>query len=88
MDWFRDTLADDKVPDFARFNDELPRTDTGQVRRSDLSLGLARGTIGGKGGCDTHCEWLRRLPRPHPRSIDVEEVGRSRSRTDKICEMN
>ena len=64
MDWFRDTLADDKVPDFARFNDELPRTDTGQVRRSDLSLGLARGTIGGKGGCDTHCEWLRRLPRP------------------------
>ena len=38
MDWCRDTLAEDKVPDFVRFIDELPRTDTGQVRRTDLSL--------------------------------------------------
>ncbi|MEE2904855.1 MAG: class I adenylate-forming enzyme family protein [Gemmatimonadota bacterium] len=37
MDWCRETLADDKVPDFVRFIDELPRTDTGQVRRTDLS---------------------------------------------------
>jgi fatty-acyl-CoA synthase len=37
VDWCRDTLADDKIPDFVRFFDELPRTDTGQVRRVDLS---------------------------------------------------
>lgn len=41
MDWSRDTLAEDKVPDFVRFIDELPRTDTVQVRRTDLSLGSA-----------------------------------------------
>ena len=37
VDWCRETLADDKVPDLVRFVDELPRTDTGQVRRVDLS---------------------------------------------------
>ncbi len=36
VDWCRETLADDKVPDLVRFVDELPRTDTGQVRRVDL----------------------------------------------------
>jgi acyl-CoA synthetase (AMP-forming)/AMP-acid ligase II len=37
VDWCRETLADDKIPDLVRFLDELPRTDTGQVRRADLS---------------------------------------------------
>jgi fatty-acyl-CoA synthase len=37
VDWCRETLAADKVPDLVRFIDELPRTDTGQVRRADLS---------------------------------------------------
>jgi fatty-acyl-CoA synthase len=37
VDWCRETLADDKVPDQVRFIDELPRTDTGQVRRVELS---------------------------------------------------
>ena len=37
VDWCRGTLADDKVPDLVRFFDELPRTDTGQVRRVELS---------------------------------------------------
>jgi fatty-acyl-CoA synthase len=37
VDWCRETLAADKVPDIVRFVDELPRTDTGQVRRADLS---------------------------------------------------
>ena len=37
VDWCRETLADDKVPDFVRFFDELPRTDTGQIRRVELS---------------------------------------------------
>jgi len=37
LDWCRETLADPKVPDTAHFLDELPRTDTGQVRRTDLS---------------------------------------------------
>jgi len=37
VDWCRETLADDKVPDLVRFVDEIPRTDTGQVRRADLS---------------------------------------------------
>ncbi len=37
VDWCRETLADDKVPDLVRFVEELPRTDTGQVRRADLS---------------------------------------------------
>ena len=37
VDWCRETLADAKVPDIVRFIDELPRTDTGQVRRVELS---------------------------------------------------
>ncbi len=37
VDWCRETLADDKVPDLVHFLDELPRTDTGQVRRAELS---------------------------------------------------
>jgi acyl-CoA synthetase (AMP-forming)/AMP-acid ligase II len=37
VDWCRETLADDKVPDLVRFFDELPHTDTGQVRRVELS---------------------------------------------------
>ena len=37
VDWCRETLADDKIPDSVRFFDELPRTDTGQVRRVELS---------------------------------------------------
>ena len=37
VDWCRETLAGDKVPDLVRFVDEFPRTDTGQVRRVDLS---------------------------------------------------
>jgi fatty-acyl-CoA synthase len=36
VDWCRETLADDKVPDLVHFFDELPRTDTGQVRRVEL----------------------------------------------------
>jgi acyl-CoA synthetase (AMP-forming)/AMP-acid ligase II len=41
MDWCRETLADPKIPDLVRFVDELPRTDTGQVRRTDLSRQVA-----------------------------------------------
>jgi fatty-acyl-CoA synthase len=37
VDWCRETLADDKIPDLVRFMDDLPRTDTGQVRRVELS---------------------------------------------------
>jgi fatty-acyl-CoA synthase len=37
VDWCRETLAEGKVPDLVRFVDELPRTDTGQVRRVELS---------------------------------------------------
>jgi len=37
VDWCRETLADGKVPDLVLFVDELPRTDTGHVRRVDLS---------------------------------------------------
>lgn len=37
VDWCSETLADPKVPDMAHFIDELPRTDTGQVRRTALS---------------------------------------------------
>jgi len=37
IDWCRETLADEKIPDLVRFTDELPRTDTGQVRRVELS---------------------------------------------------
>ncbi|HET9949527.1 MAG TPA: AMP-binding protein, partial [Longimicrobiales bacterium] len=33
VDWCRETLADDKIPDLVRFVDALPRTDTGQVMR-------------------------------------------------------
>jgi fatty-acyl-CoA synthase len=43
VDWCRETLADPKVPDQVRFVDELPRTDTGQVRRTDLSRRMAEG---------------------------------------------
>jgi len=43
VEWCRETLADPKVPDRLRFLDELPRTDTGQVRRTDLSRRLAGG---------------------------------------------
>jgi fatty-acyl-CoA synthase len=35
--WCRETLASDKVPDSVRFLDVLPRTDTGKVRRVELS---------------------------------------------------
>jgi acyl-CoA synthetase (AMP-forming)/AMP-acid ligase II len=41
VDWCRETLADPKVPDQVRFVDELPRTDTGQVRRIELSRMIA-----------------------------------------------
>jgi len=43
VDWCREVLADDKVPDLVRFVDEIPRTDTGQVRRADLAR-LAQAT--------------------------------------------
>jgi fatty-acyl-CoA synthase len=43
VDWCRETLADDKVPDLVAFVDELPRTDTGQVRRADLSRMVREG---------------------------------------------
>jgi fatty-acyl-CoA synthase len=41
VDWCRETLADPKVPDLVRFIDELPRTDTGQVRRIEISRRIA-----------------------------------------------
>ena len=41
VDWCRETLADPKIPDQVRFVDELPRTDTGQVRRTDLGRRVA-----------------------------------------------
>jgi acyl-CoA synthetase (AMP-forming)/AMP-acid ligase II len=37
LDWCRDTLADEKVPDLVQFWDELPRTDTGKLRRGDMT---------------------------------------------------
>lgn len=37
VEWCRETLADEKTPDQVRFFDALPRTDTGQIRRVDLS---------------------------------------------------
>ena len=37
VDWCRETLAEDKVPDLVRFLDALPLTDTGKVRRVELS---------------------------------------------------
>jgi fatty-acyl-CoA synthase len=40
VDWCRETLAEDKVPDSVQFLDALPRTDTGKVRRVDLSRSL------------------------------------------------
>jgi fatty-acyl-CoA synthase len=44
VEWSREVLAADKVPDLVRFVDELPRTDTGQVRRADLARVAARST--------------------------------------------
>lgn len=40
VEWCRETLADGKVPDLVQFFDELPHTDTGQVRRVELSRRL------------------------------------------------
>jgi len=37
VDWCRETLAEDKVPDSVRFLDRLPKTETGKVRRVELS---------------------------------------------------
>jgi len=37
VEWCRETLADEKAPDLVRFFDALPRSDTGQVRRVELS---------------------------------------------------
>ena len=37
VDWCRETLAEDKVPDLVRFLDTLPRTDTGKVWLVELS---------------------------------------------------
>jgi acyl-CoA synthetase (AMP-forming)/AMP-acid ligase II len=44
VEWSREVLAADKVPDLVRFVDELPRTDTGQVRRADLARVASRST--------------------------------------------
>jgi acyl-CoA synthetase (AMP-forming)/AMP-acid ligase II len=44
VEWCREVFAADKVPDLVRFVDELPRTDTGQVRRVDLSRVARRST--------------------------------------------
>jgi len=44
VEWSREVLAADKVPDLVRFVDELPRTDTGQVRRADLARVATRST--------------------------------------------
>ncbi len=41
VEWCRETLADPKVPDLVRFIDELPRADTGLVRRTDLARAIA-----------------------------------------------
>ena len=37
VDWCREILAEDKVPDLVRFLDRSPRTDTGKVLRVELS---------------------------------------------------
>lgn len=37
VEWCRETLAAEKAPDHVRFLDALPRSDTGQVRRVELS---------------------------------------------------
>jgi fatty-acyl-CoA synthase len=44
VEWCREVIAADKVPDLVRFVDELPRTDTGQVRRVDLARVARRST--------------------------------------------
>jgi acyl-CoA synthetase (AMP-forming)/AMP-acid ligase II len=44
VDWCREVLASDKIPDQVRFVDELPRTDTGQVRRAELARFATRAT--------------------------------------------
>jgi acyl-CoA synthetase (AMP-forming)/AMP-acid ligase II len=44
VEWAREVLAADKVPDLVRFVDEFPRTDTGQVRRADLARVASRST--------------------------------------------
>jgi len=45
-DWCRLTLADQKVPDFVRFIDSIPRAGTGDVRRAELSRLIGRGEVG------------------------------------------
>lgn len=37
LDWCRESLAEAKVPDFVHFCDELPRSDTGKLRRGELT---------------------------------------------------
>ncbi len=37
LDWCREVLADEKVPDLVRFVDDLPRDDTGRLRRGELA---------------------------------------------------
>lgn len=37
VDWCREALVEGKVPDLVRFVEDLPRTDTGQVRRVELT---------------------------------------------------
>lgn len=37
VDWCREALVEGKVPDQVRFVEDLPRTDTGQVRRVELT---------------------------------------------------
>ncbi len=44
VDWCRETLAEDKVPDLVRFLDRLPRTDTGKVWRVELSRVVQSGS--------------------------------------------
>jgi acyl-CoA synthetase (AMP-forming)/AMP-acid ligase II len=44
VEWCREVLAADKIPDLVRFVDELPRTDTGQIRRTDLARVATRST--------------------------------------------
>ena len=43
VEWCRETLAEEKLPDTVRFFDELPHTDTGQVRRVGLTRLLGQG---------------------------------------------
>ncbi len=37
VEWCRETLAEDKLPDVVRFLETLPRTETGQIRRAELA---------------------------------------------------